>query len=300
MATTDRFERLIEVTLAGLVRDWEYARDWARAKDSQRAGHEGEASWARFLGEWGPRCTIATRKYIAGPGGSTNEIDLVLLHPDYPRALLDQPTVLASGVVAAFSVKTTLRRGHLAEALRQKQRLLDVIGGDAKSLSDAMCGPIRFGLLAHKSGIALRGEVFHDAVQDEYERAFELIGRTRPSEALDALLVADRQFFSTSRAFIPSDDGLTVGGTGLATLTSLNAHAASGNGAGAQLVAFLTWLHQLSSSSPDGSPVASLQQHFGEWTSQGIMRLGPVSDIPAHLLRPEDMLNRFGHSNVFM
>lgn len=116
----DRFHGLFRELSLRIKTDYEEARSHARNANPQRAGHEGEATWQTLIKQWGPRLPVETRKYIVGPGGDSNEVDLVILKPDYPEHLRSHSSALVSGVAAAFSVKLTLKRAHILEALEQK------------------------------------------------------------------------------------------------------------------------------------------------------------------------------------
>ena len=121
----------------------------------QESGHRAEAAWKQFLEAWlPPQYEIGTRKYIvadtASGGAKSRETDLVVFHPSYPRMLRENTTVLASGVVAAFSVKLTLDSAGLSEAVESAQELRRLLPGPpASTVRDQLLSPIMFGVLAH-------------------------------------------------------------------------------------------------------------------------------------------------------
>ncbi|MEU4014885.1 DUF6602 domain-containing protein [Microbacterium sp. NPDC028030] len=87
--------------------------------DPQHAGHIAEQTWVAFLKEWlPPSYEVVMRKYIVPEiGDKLFETDIVILRPSYPPALRDDPNIMASGVAAAFSVKSTLKPQGIREAV---------------------------------------------------------------------------------------------------------------------------------------------------------------------------------------
>lgn len=295
--TENRFQGLIRRVADQVQADYEEARQHAREHDPQRSGHEGEATWIRLLSDWGPAWPVVSRRYIVGPGGDSNEVDLLVLKPDYPRHLIEDPSVLASGVAAAFSVKLTLRPQHLTEALLQKRRLLEVAGAPPGSVREALCGPFPFGLLAHSSELARNATDFRAAIQEFYEKtaynSTEPLVRA-PREELDALLIADRAFFSARRgSLVPG----SVPGTAASwqPMSSFNSyHGAATDLPGAPLAQFVTWLSQ-TLLPPGASSLGALEAMFGAEASSGKATLWPRSIYPARMLeRGSKLLNEYG------
>lgn len=296
---TRRFEDLIRQLSESVRADYEEARRHTRNKDPQRAGHEGEGTWQRVLEAWGPGWPVVTRKYIVGPGGETNEVDVLLLKPTYPAPLLGQPSVMASGVAAAFSCKLTLRRNDLREALTQKARINDVAGRPNQTVRESLCGTIPFGLLAHSmdfSGAAQRDP--SHVLQEAYEQiAHELVGGsaaeglvTHPADELDALLVADASFLQTMRVAF----GLVAP---RGPSTSFNMPSRPPDRAGTPLAQFLVWLEGRCGT----DALASLSAAFRARESQGLVTNWPI-DIYAEHIKADPgryLLNEHGHSLIF-
>jgi hypothetical protein len=97
----------------------EYKRIQRRVReDPGTAGDEGEENWATLLRNWlPPGYQIVTKGRIVGHDGlSSPQVDVLVLHPAYPRHLLHKKHYLAGGVVAAFECKLTLRAEHLMKA----------------------------------------------------------------------------------------------------------------------------------------------------------------------------------------
>lgn len=69
----------------------EYRRIRARAReDPGTAGDEGEEKWRELLADWLPSdLTVTTKGRIIGPNGErSRQIDVVVLRPGYPKALI--------------------------------------------------------------------------------------------------------------------------------------------------------------------------------------------------------------------
>src|SRR5438874_2474962 len=97
---------------ADLMRS-EYERIHATAaQDPGTAGDEGEENWRQFLSGWlPPSYQVATNgQLISIDGQLSPQVDVVVLHPTYPRHLIRVKKYLADLVLAAFECKLTLRR----------------------------------------------------------------------------------------------------------------------------------------------------------------------------------------------
>lgn len=135
----------------------EYDRVFNRLSTSrgriQESGHEIEAGWREFLTNWlPPQYEVKTRKYIVGEidsGDNLEETDLVVLRPNYPKFLREKPRILASGVAAAFSVKSTLRKRSIYEAAESGARLQRSLAPREGTPRSELTRPFPFGILAH-------------------------------------------------------------------------------------------------------------------------------------------------------
>lgn len=166
----------------------------------QESGHQAEAAWVALLQGWLPSTyEVATRKYLIledsnGPEIS-NETDIVVFHPSYPPQLRSKPHVLVSGVVAAFSVKATLTRAGLEEAVKEAAVVKrGVISRAGTPQDDLMASPV-YGLLAHshswKSPASEPNRNVTSALRD-----FDSQYAATPREGLDLVCVADLNFWS--------------------------------------------------------------------------------------------------------
>ncbi|AUN38636.1 DUF6602 domain-containing protein [Tsukamurella tyrosinosolvens] len=119
----------------------------------QESGHRGEEVWARLLQDWlPPQYGVGTRKYIVSDNPKfdlqSDEVDLVIYHPSYPLRLRERTRVLASGIVAAFSVKVTLDRAGLIEAVEAAQKIAQLQAPPLPTVRDQILAPIMTGVLA--------------------------------------------------------------------------------------------------------------------------------------------------------
>ncbi|MGH3524908.1 MAG: hypothetical protein ACRDU4_19290, partial [Mycobacterium sp.] len=109
-------------------------------------------------------------------------------HPSYPRQLRERSTVLASGVVAAFSVKLTLDAEGLTEAINAAQQLRRLLPGHpAHTVRDQLFSPIMYGVLAHSH--AWKGE--NSKPTENIENRLREQAAANPREQLDIVCVAD-------------------------------------------------------------------------------------------------------------
>jgi hypothetical protein len=176
--------------------DEEYRRIQAELQlgpeNIQLSGHLAEKVWGRLLAEWlPPQYEFGFRRHLilereADGKSRTGEVDLVLFHPAYPQRLRAEQEVLVSGVVAAFSVKATLDKSGLREAMdfaklvrRGMEPRAGAIGG--------LISPLIVGVLAqsHRQlGVDPRksvGELLMTAASDS----------EHPREELDLVCIAD-------------------------------------------------------------------------------------------------------------
>lgn len=275
-----RFDLLLEALERSVATDYAEARAHVVQPDIQRAGHEGEATWQRLLSQWGPGWPVVTRKYVVGPGGDSNEVDVLVLKPDYPAHLHQESSILFSGVAAAFSCKLTLRRRDIIEALDQKRRLLTVAGNPQSNVRHALCGPFPFGLLAHSSDLPDNAAGFVESTRVLYDAlAHSSVPRrvTQPSEELDAVLVADQAFFSTMRvAWLPASGDQPAG------------PASSFSGPtgpvfpGSALTRFVTWLNDQTGEQGRGS-LSGLSAMYRTNEGSGYMTRWSMDIYPEHL-----------------
>ncbi|MFC9677431.1 DUF6602 domain-containing protein [Streptomyces sp. NPDC056949] len=216
----------------------EYTRLHAEARsDPQRAGHGGEGTWARILSDWlPPSYEVATRKYIIPEeGNDTFETDLVVFRPSYPRALRAREEVLASGVAAAFSVKLTLNRDGIRDAIERAARTQRGVKVRLGSPREEISPPFPVGLLAHShtwKSADPGPKLGVQAICVELDKIYA----KHPRETLDLLCVANLGVWCASRMpFLPQD-----------TVRHLDPDAASMHSPGSVLTSII----ELNSESP--------------------------------------------------
>lgn len=284
---TDKFDQLIDNLADSLAQDYEAARESAAAGDPQRAGHQGEATWVRLLRDWGPGWPVVTRKYIVGPGGTTNEVDVLVLKPDYPRHLRDETSILATGVAAAFSAKNTLRRKDVEEAFQQKRRILEVAQDRPSAPRRILQGPFPFGILAHRIDFGGSRTQQTDRLLDWQEKVFT--PATHPSEELDLLLVAETCFLSNGRSTLaPRQDAWLP-------MSAMMRHPEHG-AKGAPLAQFIFWLNRQCAPDNSSPALAGLGAKFGASEASGTMRWWDFDLYPEHIRNnPRVLLNDYGH-----
>jgi len=249
--------------------DHAHAQDQARSRDIQRAGHVAEASWKTFLEKWGPGLPIKTRKYIVGPRGDSNEVDLVILRPDYPAHLRDNEEILYSGVVAAFSCKLTFRQRDLVSVLEQKARLIAIGPSDHSEYRNVLRGAFPFGLLCHSSEFSSEEPADIDAKIMKFYNDLRKEGGARPApildhpqHELDSLTIADSSFFRATRfARIPRNPwDAVIRDAEVASMFAPVHHDV--RPAGVQLVQLVTWLYQQIHPGEE-SPLGTLLEQIG-------------------------------------
>lgn len=236
--------RLLEQAESRIADDWEDSRRQAANHDANRAGNQAEDTWRDFLGKWGPfpPGNILSRRYIAGPGGESGEVDIVVVKPSYPAELRGQTTVLSSGVAAAFSVKLTYEARHLRQAIEQKLDLARLSQHKTGDPHSELVGAFPFGLLAHAVKPGADRDGAGRQVQDTYSTASSVV--SHPREELDCVLVADSCFLSMTRTTLsPFLTGGDVSSTQWLPATGLMLHDVIGQQVGSVLARFLVWWH---------------------------------------------------------
>lgn len=180
----------------------EYERITARAReDPGTAGDQGEENWAELLRRWLPQgYHVVTKGRVIGTDGNAGpQVDLLVLSPSYPMGLLNTKLYVASGVVAAFECKITLRTTHVRRAVRNGVALRAL----AKPQGHA-AGPI-YGLLAHSHAVPSKRRHPAVGVSEALTRSDkELV--SDPTTCLDFICVANLGTWALMR-FVMGTDG---------------------------------------------------------------------------------------------
>lgn len=161
---------------------------------AQETGHTIEAGWKSFLTNWlPPQYEVKTRRYIVGEvdtGENREETDIVILGPNYPKSLRDEAQIIAGGVAAAFSVKSTLKASSIEEAAASCARLDRSLSPREGTPRKELNRSFPYGLLAHSHG--WKGERANPHLNVS-RNLFEADQRhaTRPRASLDLVCVPD-------------------------------------------------------------------------------------------------------------
>lgn len=156
----------------------EYARIRRRAtEDPGTAGDQGEENWASLLRSWLPSYfhIVTKGRIITESGYASPQIDVLVLHPSYPRTLLDKKLYISGGVAAAFECKLTLTAKHVRTAVKTCVEIRRNLPKQKGTPYKELMSTIIYGLLAHSH--SWKGE------------------RSRPIENIETTLTeADQQF----------------------------------------------------------------------------------------------------------
>lgn len=179
----------------------EYDRIQKRAsEDPGTAGDQGEENWATLLRGWlPPTYQVVTKgRILSHEGIASPQIDVLVLHPTYPKQLLDKKLYLAGGVAAAFECKVTLKSEHIAKTVANsveiRRHVRERVGSPYKELHS----PISYGLLAHShSWKGQNSSPVENVNKTLLEADYNLI--KHPREMLDILCIADLATWVSSK-----------------------------------------------------------------------------------------------------
>lgn len=171
----------------------EYERIRARAtEDPGTAGDQGEENWKELLELWLPESykVVTKGRLIDTKGNSSPQIDVLVLHPNYPKFLRNKKHYLVDGVVAAFECKTTLRSKHISEAMRTALKVKKLVTPRNGTPYADLNTELVYGLLAHSSDISKDSAKARLAI-DKSLREAEEQNIEHPKFAMDLLCVAN-------------------------------------------------------------------------------------------------------------
>jgi hypothetical protein len=97
-------------------------------EDPGTAGDQAEETWAGVLRRWLPQHfhVVTKGRIIGSSGAASNQIDVIVLWPNYPPFMLEKKLYIASGVAAAFEVKLTLKLQHIRKAFETAIQLSEI------------------------------------------------------------------------------------------------------------------------------------------------------------------------------
>jgi hypothetical protein len=171
----------------------EYDRIQRRAtEDPGTAGDQGEENWATLLRGWLPPIyqVVTKGRILSHEGIASPQIDVLVLHPAYPRHLLDKKLYLAGGVAAAFECKITLKAEHIQTAVKNAVEIRNHVQARTGSPYKELYSPIVYGLLAHSHVWKGEGSTPLDNVE-RHLLAADLEHIKHPREMLDGICIAD-------------------------------------------------------------------------------------------------------------
>ena len=182
----------------------EYKRIVARAQeDPGTAGDQGEENWAGFLRQWLPHGyhVVTKGRILSVDGEASPQVDVLVLAPAYPPALLDKKLYLAAGVAAAFECKTTLKKEHISQAVETAEvvhRLAHPCGERSTRSGSPyleLHSRITYGLLAHAHSWS------SETASDHVGRAVDagLMSALHPRNLLDVVCVANLGTWTTMK-----------------------------------------------------------------------------------------------------
>jgi hypothetical protein len=195
----------------------EYTRIQSRvSEDPGTAGDQGEENWAELLRNWlPPPYQVVTRGRIIDHGGKPSpQVDVIVLHPSYPRHLLNKKYYLAGGVVAAFECKLTLKNMHLSKTFENCAKVKRLTESRPGTPYKELQQPIYFGLLAHSHNWKGTGGDLALKILDKLEN-HQFDGPNHPREMLDIVCIANAgTYVLTKNVYvgpnIPKEGGLEL------------------------------------------------------------------------------------------
>ncbi len=171
----------------------EYERIQKRAsEDPGTAGDQGEENWAALLREWlpAPYQVVTKGRILSELGVASPQVDVLVLHPYYPRYLLDKKLYLAGGVVAAFECKITLKAEHIRTVIENSVKIRNLLPRRNGTPYKELYSPIVYGLLAH-SHVWKNQTLGNTGYIDSHLVNGDLEFVKHPREMLDVVCVAD-------------------------------------------------------------------------------------------------------------
>jgi hypothetical protein len=185
----------------------EYQRIRSRVKeDPGTAGDQGEENWAAVLREYLPQTYHVRTKgrIVAANGKASRQVDVLVLSPSYPLALLDTKMYVAAGVLAAFECKITLRRKHIDSAVQRAAELSLLVRSDQH-----INRHIIYGLLAHSHALPDKRTTAGRSLTTTLIAA-DKKHVNDPRESLDLICVADLGMWEIGRRIIPGTKDIIV------------------------------------------------------------------------------------------
>lgn len=179
----------------------EYKRILKRAtEDPGTAGDQGEENWATLLKNWLPSYfhIVTEGRILTESGYASPHIDILVLHPSYPRVLLNKKLYLAGGIAAAFECKTTLKSSHVKEAVKTAAEIRKNLPNQSGSPFKELNSCIIYGLLAHSHSWKGEGSKPIENIENAlWEADSENVNH--PIQNLDFITVSDLATWQTMK-----------------------------------------------------------------------------------------------------
>lgn len=182
----------------------EYLRIQRRTKeDPGTAGDQGEENWATLLKNWLPPIfQIVTKgRIIDSDGNASPQLDIIVLKPEYPKALLDKKLYLAGGVLAVFECKITLKSIHLAKFFQTTVKIKNMRPlRSYRNIYEEAHSQIFVGLLAHSHNWN-DNELVERIGGSIYNNDLNYV--TKPIEMPDLFCIADACCWVAQKSLVP-------------------------------------------------------------------------------------------------
>lgn len=161
------------------------------AEDPGTAGDDAESVWERVIADWIPSTYHVVRRgrVINAKGETSPQIDILVLKPTYPRALLGGSLYLADGVVGVFECKLTLRSSHIRDSVRRAADFKSLVADTPGTPLSDLVSPIYYGILSHSHEWQGAKSSPERNVFDTYSGAESSIDH--PRHLIDLICVAD-------------------------------------------------------------------------------------------------------------
>jgi hypothetical protein len=191
------------------TRDMEedYSRIHKRVtEDPGTAGDNAEETWAELFRNWLPPVyRIKTKGRIMNVQGKCGpQVDVLVLSPLYPKALLKKKEYLEDGVVAAFECKLTLKAEHLRKAAENSAAIRRLASRSRKGTPyKELHGRIVYGLLAHSHDWKGEKSTPLENIEKHLSQAEEEEAQ-HPSEVIDMICVADLAHWGITKTLCPN------------------------------------------------------------------------------------------------
>ncbi len=143
---------------------------------------------------------MVTKGRLLGHNGvASPQVDVIVLHPAYPKFLRKKKLYLADGVAAAFECKLSLKTQHIKKAVGTSQKLKALYESREGTPYLEATSPLIYGLLSHAHSWKKGPSDALDHIREKlYEADTELI--TRPSDSLDIVCVANAGTYVLSKS----------------------------------------------------------------------------------------------------